>query len=186
MNEISILALGGNSHSNFGTPKATLKHAIGALESRGLAVENASKFYSTPAFPKGSGADYVNAAVTVRANQTPTTLLNLLHDIEAELGRTREERWASRPIDIDLIAYGDQLLPDAQTHARWRDLALEDQKTLWPDQLILPHPRLQDRAFVLVPACDVAPDWVHPVLGLTMREMMENLPESDRKEVVEL
>lgn len=186
MNEISILALGGNSNSDFGSPEKTLIHAIGVLRARGLTIEKTSKFYATPAFPKGSGADYVNAALLINSNQNPRELLSLLHEVEADLGRTRVARWASRPIDIDLIAYGQRLLPDAETHAKWRGLSPKDQATLWPDQLILPHPRLQDRAFVLVPVCDIAPDWVHPVLGLTMREMMENLPESDRKEVVEL
>jgi 2-amino-4-hydroxy-6-hydroxymethyldihydropteridine diphosphokinase len=186
MNDFSVLAFGGNSESAFGSPKDTLTHAISVLEDRGLIIQRLSKFYATPAFPKGSGADYVNAAALVQSNHSAQSLLEILHDVEATLGRERTARWASRPIDIDLIAHGSLVFPDAKTQARWRQLSLEEQMKLWPDQLILPHPRLQDRAFVLVPACDVAPDWVHPVLGLSMAEMLKNLPESDRKEVVEL
>jgi 2-amino-4-hydroxy-6-hydroxymethyldihydropteridine diphosphokinase len=74
---------------------------------------------------------------------------------------------------------GDLVLPDAQTHRRWRELAPEDQARQAPDQLVLPHPRLQDRAFVLVPLCDVAPDWRHPVLGLTARALLAALPAAD-------
>ncbi|WP_370229108.1 2-amino-4-hydroxy-6-hydroxymethyldihydropteridine diphosphokinase [Cognatishimia sp.] len=186
MNESSILALGGNQESALGSPKVTLQHAIRALGSREFEVLKVSNFYATPAFPAGSGPDYVNAAVLVRSNHSPQDVLARVHDIEADLGRQRELRWASRPVDIDLIAHSDVVLPDAETQAHWRGLSLEDQMSLWPDQLILPHPRLQDRAFVLVPVCDVAPDWVHPVLGRSMRQMLENLPESDRKEVVAL
>ena len=70
----------------------------------------------------------------------------------------------------------DQVLPNPETFAHWRDLALEEQLNQAPDQLILPHPRLQDRGFVLVPLCDIAPDWVHPVSGLSAAEMLAKLP----------
>ena len=95
----------------------------------------------------------------------------------------REQRWGMRTLDIDLLALGDSVLPDAQTQDAWRDLAPETQARLAPDRLILPHPRLQDRAFVLVPLADVAPDWRHPRLGLTVRQMLEALPAADREAV---
>ena len=68
----------------------------------------------------------------------------------------------------------------------WMTLSAENQKQKWPDQLILPHPRLQDRAFVLVPLADVAPDWVHPVLGRTVLEMRDALPAEDLDQIVPL
>lgn len=91
------------------------------------------------------------------------------------MGRERGTRWGQRTLDLDLLAMGDLVLPDAQVYAHWRDLPLEDQARRAPEQLILPHPRLQDRAFVLVPLSDVAPDWRHPVLGRTVLEMRDAL-----------
>jgi 2-amino-4-hydroxy-6-hydroxymethyldihydropteridine diphosphokinase len=77
-------------------------------------------------------------------------------------------------------------LPDAETQDAWRDLSLEEQVQKAPDRLILPHPRVQDRAFVLVPLGDVAPDWVHPCLGRSVAEMRDALPKEALEEVVAL
>ncbi len=88
-----------------------------------------------------------------------------------------------RTLDIDLLAMGDSVLPDTKTQDSWRALAPEAQIRTTPDQLILPHPRLQDRAFVLVPLADVAPDWVHPRTGLTVLQMLDALPAADREAV---
>ena len=91
-----------------------------------------------------------------------------------------------RTLDLDLIALGDLVLPDPATHAAWRALPPDLQKMRAPDALILPHPRVQDRAFVLVPLADVAPDWTHPVLGLTVTAMLAARPVAERTEVVPL
>jgi 2-amino-4-hydroxy-6-hydroxymethyldihydropteridine diphosphokinase len=85
-----------------------------------------------------------------------------------------------RTLDLDLLALGDSVLPDAATQEHWRNLPLADQKRLAPDGLILPHPRLQDRAFVLVPLADVAPDWRHPLTGQTVAAMTASLPAAER------
>ena len=148
------------------------------LDQAGARVLRARLLYRTPCFPAGAGPDYVNAAavLAVPPDWGPQDLLDLLHRIEARHGRTRETRWAGRTLDIDLIAWGDSVLPDAATQGRWRDLPPEDQARQAPDRLILPHPRLQDRAFVLVPMADVAPDWQHPTLGLSVIEMLAALP----------
>ena len=135
-----------------------------------------SPLYQTPAFPPGSGDDYVNAVVSVDTGQAAPAVIRALHDIEAQMGRTRKKRWEARTLDLDLVALGDLVLPDADTHAQWRALPLEEQMTKAPDLLILPHPRVQERAFVLVPLADVAPDWVHPALGLSVQQMRDALP----------
>lgn len=91
----------------------------------------------------------------------------------------RETRWAARTLDLDLIAQGDTVLPDLQTQADWIALSRADQMRMAPDKLILPHPRMQDRAFVLTPMAQIAPDWRHPVLGHTVAEMLAALPEAE-------
>ncbi len=99
------------------------------------------------------------------------------------MGRKRTVRWGARTVDLDLLAVGAEIRPDRATQDHWRNLAPADQAIKAPDQLILPHPRIQDRAFVLVPLADIAPDWVHPILGKTVLEMLNDLPEADKEDV---
>lgn len=146
-------------------------------------IRKVSRFYQTPAFPPGSGADYVNAAVSLDLHGTPEEIMQSLHEIEAKLGRDRRGRWTQRTIDLDLIGMGDTVLPDAETQTKWRELPLERQMQEAPDQLILPHPRVQDRGFVLVPLADIAPNWVHPALGLSVTQMRAALSDAALREV---
>lgn len=182
--EIALIALGGNVTSpEFGPPEDALREALSRLGSESVRLVAASRLYRTPAFPAGSGPDYVNAAAAVRTTLGPAALLAHLHAIERAMGRVRRTRWAARTLDLDLLAMGDRVLPDAATLGRWMDLPVEAQRTAAPSGLVLPHPRMHERAFVLVPLADVAPDWRHPVLGLTVAEMVRRLPAGDRKAI---
>ncbi len=181
-----LIALGANLRSPAGVPQQTLRAALSMLEASGVQVLGTSHFYRTPCFPPGAGPDYVNAAARIAFDGSPEEALDALHSVEADFGRTRVQRWGQRTLDLDLVAAGDAVLPDAETHRQWRDLSLADQIEATPDQLVLPHPRLQDRAFVLIPLRDVAPDWVHPVLGLSVTQMCENLPADATQDVVVL
>lgn len=183
-----LVAFGANLPFDGATPAETLLHATEALSKEGLTLLRLSRFYATPCFPAGAGPDYVNCAAVFqsRSEDDLASILARLHAVEARFGRKRVQRWGMRTLDIDLLAMGDSVLPDPATQDRWRLLPAEAQIGSTPEQLILPHPRLQDRAFVLVPLAEVAPDWVHPRTGLSVRQMLAALPAEDRDAVTPL
>lgn len=178
---IAFIALGANEPSEQGTPLETLDAALALLDARGVAVETRSVWVGSPAWPAGSGPDYVNGAARVRSALSPSALLGVLHKVEAMLGRERAggERWASRPCDLDLIACGAMVAPGATA---WRHIEQAPPETP-RDTLILPHPQMHRRAFVLVPLANIAPDWRHPILGKTVVEMLSDLPAQEREAV---
>jgi 2-amino-4-hydroxy-6-hydroxymethyldihydropteridine diphosphokinase len=100
---------------------------------------------------------YVNAVVEAATALAPEALLALLHEVEREFGRVRREVNAARILDLDLLAYGD-LVRDG------------------PGPPVLPHPRLAERAFVLLPLADLRPDWRHPATGESIRALIARLP----------
>ena len=178
-----LIGLGSNQSTVVGGPRETILKAADLVKEKGLAIRKLSQLYATPAFPLGSGPDFVNSAIAIDTDLAPAQVLSLLHEVEAELGRERRVRWGARSVDLDPLTHGLHVCPDPQTQEYWRMLALDDQMKHAPDQLVLPHPRLQDRAFVLVPLADIAPDWVHPVLGLSVLQMLDALPKEDKDSV---
>lgn len=160
-----------------------MKQAIKMIQDRGVRITSVSRFFETPAFPAGSGPNFVNGVLVIDDDRPAEDLLAFLHEIEAEFGRKRVSRWGARTLDLDVLAVDDRVMPDVETWRQWRDLPLEKQMEDTPDCMILPHPRLQDRAFVLVPFADVAPDWIHPAIGLSVAQMCAALPKNLRDEV---
>jgi 2-amino-4-hydroxy-6-hydroxymethyldihydropteridine diphosphokinase len=181
-----LIALGSNLKFGGESPATVLDAAIAALRSRRFVIRACSKYFDTPAFPAGAGPNFVNAAIAIETALPAEVILAQLHEVEAEMGRSRAVRWGARTLDLDIIAVGSQVLPDAQTHRYWRDLPLDKQETITPQELILPHPRLADRAFVLVPLMDIAPDWRHPITGVSIRQMHDALSAAQRSEVIAL
>ncbi len=181
---LALITLGSNNISCWGDAAETVQKAMLRLDMLAQTPANHSPIYATPAFPAGSGPDFANAATAFQTMLSAPELLAALHRIEGEAQRTRKKRWGPRTLDIDLIGLGDAVHPDRQTQRAWMDLAPQAQLQETPDQLILPHPRVQDRSFALVPLADVAPDWRHPVIGKTIQDMLEARPATERATVV--
>jgi 2-amino-4-hydroxy-6-hydroxymethyldihydropteridine diphosphokinase len=181
-----LIALGSNLISQSGDRTETLASARTMLAQNAGRIRRVSRFYSTPCFPAGAGPDYVNACIALEADADPDQLIKNLHEIECLHGREREQRWGSRTLDLDLIAAGNAVLPDEATHETWRNLPLERQMQEAPDQLILPHPRMHERAFVLIPLMDIAPHWMHPILRQTVTKLSSNLSQEEIGDILPL
>ncbi len=126
-----------------------------ALEGVGMAILRRSRWYRTAPVPASDQPWYINGVASVAGDDDPFRLLAALNGIEDALGRTRGERNGPRVIDLDLLAHGDAVLSS--------------------ERLCLPHPRLHERAFVLLPLAEVAPTWRHPVTGVDVSEMIARL-----------
>lgn len=179
----AVIGLGGNLPFQ-GSPTATsLRQAVIALAAEDVVIRSVSRFFATPCFPAGAGPDYVNAAIAVATTLSPAQLLRRLHEVEAAFQRERVQRWGMRTLDADLLAFDQVILPDPARQSHWRTLPAEAQLRATPDELILPHPRLQDRAFVLVPMGDIAPGWKHPILHKTVQDLCAALSAEERAAV---
>jgi 2-amino-4-hydroxy-6-hydroxymethyldihydropteridine diphosphokinase len=151
---MAIIALGLGS--NLGDRVATIRQAVRLLKDRGISISKVSRFYETPPWGLVDQPAFVNAVGLGATSLKPQDVLRTCKKIEADLGRVRRDRWGPREIDVDLLWYNDEVIGD-------------------PD-LEVPHPRLHERAFVLVPLEDVAPDWRHPTLGMTASQLLESVP----------
>lgn len=185
-----LVALGANLPHDGRAPRATLEAALALVEAQGWRVAALSRFFRTPAYPPGSGPDFVNACARLEPGPGATAeagaLLAVLHGVEAALGRERRTRWAPRACDLDLLAIGQAVLPDRRTAAGWMALDPAAQRRAAPEGPVLPHPRLHERIFVLAPLAEVAPDWRHPLTGASVSEMLAALPAADRASIAAL
>ena len=170
----ALVALGSNLSFGALDPAAVVAAAMEEVAALGTAAAR-SRLWRSPAWPPG-GPEYVNAAMSLETILEPEALLEALHAVEARFGRERAVRWGARTLDLDLLAWGQAVRPDAATQGFWRDLDPVRQGREAPDRLILPHPRLQERGFVLAPLAEVAPGWRHPLTGQGVVAMLAGLP----------
>ena len=169
------VALGSNMSSKFGDSLETLRLSLKDLQNLNIKLVAVSNFYETEPFPKGLGSKFINCCAIFETHLSAYDILKHLHVIEMRYGRTRDQRWGARTLDLDLIYFDELTIPDKNTLKKWIKLSPDEQIKCWPSELILPHPRLQDRAFVLIPLSDINKDWIHPILGIAVNEMLAKL-----------
>lgn len=147
--------------SNLGDSQAILEQAVEALEGRsGIQLKSRSRWYETQAVlpPEAQHTpqpNYLNGCLLAEVQLAPWDLLNLLLSIETQFGRVRRERWAPRTLDLDLLLYNHLILDTPP--------------------LRIPHPRMRERAFVLVPLAEIAPDWIDPISGKAIGELVQTV-----------
>ena len=142
-----VVALGSNLSGGFSSSKALLTAALGAFAASGLVVRAQSSWWRSASWPDPTLPDYLNGVAIVETGLDPRATLAALHGLEQRFGRRRDEPNAPRTLDLDLIAHGRTILSVGD--------------------LVLPHPRAAERGFVMGPLAEIAPDWVHPLLGRT-------------------
>jgi len=141
--------------SNLGNSPETISLALQVLgATKGIEIIKCSSLYQT--IPIGPPQpDYINACAILSVELSPVVLLDTLLAIEAQFGRIRLEKWQARTLDLDIILYNDLILDTPR--------------------LTIPHPQMSDRAFVLVPLAEIAPDWIEPITGKAIAELLQGL-----------
>ena len=159
-----FVGIGSNLESHNGkSPKNNCIEAISRLNQYNVQTYKSSPFYETEPISDESQPWYINSVLAVKTKLNPFQLLDTLLKIELEMGRYRTFQNAPRVIDLDLLTYDNQIIGE--------------------EHLTLPHPRMHKRAFVLRPLVEIAPEWLHPVTGINITTMIDNL---DPNQIVRL
>lgn len=155
-----ILGVGANLPSLAGSPRETAAAAIEALKEKGIFVERCSSFWKSAPVPISDQPWYINAVVSVKTDLAPEDLLAALHEIERDFKRERGIANQARTLDLDLLAYGRRIVKTGN--------------------LVVPHPRMSERAFVLLPLAEILPDWTHPISGVSVQILIDRLPDGQQ------
>lgn len=156
-----LIGIGGNLESaQFGPPCDTLTAALAALKEKRIRILTRSGWYRTEPVPRSDQPWFVNAVVSLATELGAKDLLNALQATERQFGRVRGEPNAPRILDLDILDYQGEVMDTTS--------------------LVLPHPRLHERRFVLIPIAEIAPDWRHPILELTAVQLLAQLSSEQR------
>jgi len=150
-----LIALGSNISGPWGTPEQSVQRALLALDRNGIKLLKASRLLLTAPFGRPNQPPFVNAVAHVTTHLPPLALLQKLHEIERQAGRRRTTRWGPRTLDLDIVDYHGLVRPSGN--------------------LILPHPGIAERIFVLKPISELTATWRHPVSHLSARNMLRKL-----------
>lgn len=162
-----FIALGANlATERYGPPQLGLEAALRRLDGLGVAVIERSNWYRSAPYPPSDQPMYVNGVAQVESRLSPAALMAVLLDIEIDFGRRRSEANAARVMDLDLIDFDGHIL----------DRAADENGPA----LRLPHPRLSQRAFVLLPLVEIAPGWRHPEDGRHIDDLIASLPKGQK------
>ena len=152
---IAYIALG----SNLGDKEANLRQALKMLLVKGLQIRSVSSFFKTEPYGVTDQPEFINAVACVKTDLAPEKLLKLLLDTELEMGRVRLRHWGERNIDLDLLLYDDLIY--------------------YSEKLVLPHPDMQNRLFVLQQLSEIAADKIHPVYKKSIQNLLKSLTDGD-------
>lgn len=155
------LSLGSNLGARISIISETLERLLSLPESKVIGL---SEFYETPAWGKEDQPDFINLCCELETALSAQDLLTYCQQIEQDLGRERKEKWGPRTIDIDILFFGQEVVNE--------------------ENLVVPHPYIQERAFVLQPLSDIAPDFVHPVLNQSIKDLLAKVDISDLVQLV--
>jgi len=149
---MKLIGFGANLASKYGSPEQTLFKALEVLRSHDVEILRVSSLWLSAPVPVSDQPWYHNGVAIINASHDPRYLLKVLKSIEKDFGRVSLKRNDARVLDLDILAYDDVVMRE--------------------DHLMIPHPRMHERAFVLYPLHEIAPEWVHPVLNLSVGQMM--------------